>query len=105
MKRKLLPWSRREDNESLRRRLEERDNTLFSSADQELSEPSPASEADKQLFSELSDLENDFECPDWFVADAGPGPVPLHPEDSSFGYQEPVRKPRRPESDAQLSLF
>ena len=95
----------REDNESLRRRLEERDNTLFSSADQELSEPSPASEADKQLFSELSDLENDFECPDWFVADAGPGPVPLHPEDSSFGYQEPVRKPRRPESDAQLSLF
>lgn len=92
----------RDDNESLRRRLEEEDANLFA--------PQPSSERtieplDEDLRNELSAIEDDFECPGWFVAASGPGPMPLHTEDPNFGYQEPVRKPRKPESDAQLSLF
>lgn len=91
----------RDDNESLRRRLEE-DANLFA--------PQPSAERtveplDEDLRNELSAIEDDFECPGWFVAASGPGPMPLHTEDPNFGYQEPVRKPRKPESDAQLSLF
>ena len=45
--------------------------------------------------------------PDWFVSEPPPGEVT--PAASSptlqFGYQEPPRKPRKPENDAQLSLF
>lgn len=92
----------RDDNEALRRRLEQEDANLFA--------PQPSAERaveplDEDLRNELSAIEDDFECPGWFVAASGPGPMPLHTEDPNFGYQEPVRKPRRPESDAQLSLF
>ncbi len=63
----------------------------------------------KGLFA-LADVEqlagdDDFECPDWFVSEPGPDTPPLHPANSDFGYTEPPRKPKPPESDAQLSLF
>lgn len=51
-------------------------------------------------------MEDDFECPDWFVSRPEPGEVsPLLHSDCEFGYQEPPKKPRKPENDAQLSLF
>lgn len=55
---------------------------------------------------DLSQIEDEFECPDWFVSEPPPGEVsPLLQSDVEFGYQEPPRKPRKPENDAQLSLF
>lgn len=92
----------RDDNESLRRRLEEEDANLFAA---QPSTERTVEPLDEDLRNELSAIEDDFECPGWFVAASGPGPMPLHTEDPNFGYQEPVRKPRKPESDAQLSLF
>lgn len=51
-------------------------------------------------------VDDDFECPEWFVSepDAAHGPLRA-PDDGSFGYTEPPKKPKAPESDAQLSLF
>ncbi len=55
---------------------------------------------------DLGQIEDEFECPDWFVSEPPPGEVsPLLQSDVEFGYQEPPRKPRKPENDAQLSLF
>jgi len=55
---------------------------------------------------DLGQIEDEFECPDWFVSETPPGEVsPLLQSDVEFGYQEPPRKPRKPENDAQLSLF
>lgn len=54
----------------------------------------------------LAAIEDEFEVPDWFVSEPQPGEVsPLLTSDAEFGYQEPPRKPRKPENDAQLSLF
>lgn len=54
----------------------------------------------------MSAMEEDFECPDWFVSEPAPGEAsPLRVSDAEFGYQEPPKKPRKPENDAQLSLF
>lgn len=54
----------------------------------------------------LAAIEDEFEVPDWFVSEPLPGEVsPLLTSDAEFGYQEPPRKPRKPENDAQLSLF
>lgn len=63
--------------------------------------------ADKAISRDaLSAIEDEFECPDWFVSEPAPGEVsPLLQSDSEFGYQEPPKKPRKPENDAQLSLF
>lgn len=85
----------RDDNEVLRKSLEERHTV----------EEQSAVEVPAEIVNEMNAIEDDFECPDWFVADPGPGNTPLHTEDPNFGYQEPVRKPHKPESDAQLSLF
>ncbi len=46
--------------------------------------------------------DDDFQVPDWFVSE--PAPVPKD-ADTNFGYQEPPRKPRHPDNDAQMSLF
>lgn len=55
---------------------------------------------------DLGQIEDEFECPDWSVSEPPPGEVsPLLQSDVEFGYQEPPRKPRKPENDAQLSLF
>ncbi|MCM1066035.1 MAG: hypothetical protein NC418_00490 [Muribaculaceae bacterium] len=72
------------------------DDGLFSTARAEVSGPK----------SDYSAIEDEFECPDWFVSEPAPGEVSplLHPA-AEFGYQEPPKKPRRPENDAQLSLF
>ncbi len=54
----------------------------------------------------LTAIEDEFECPEWFVSEPAPGETsPLLQHDSEFGYQEPPKKPRKPENDAQLSLF
>lgn len=46
--------------------------------------------------------DEDFQVPEWFVSE--PAPVPKE-SDPEFGYQEPHRKPRQNENDAQMSLF
>lgn len=65
-------------------------------------------EPSKDRFSvdDMTAIEDEFECPDWFVSEPLPGEVsPLLSSDADFGYQEPPKKVRKPESDAQLSLF
>ena len=89
--------------EEVSKRVLERDDGLFN-----LPPESPASKKDKQLLDAevLSAMEDDFECPDWFVSEPAPGETsPLLASDSEFGYQEPPKKPKNPENDAQLSLF
>lgn len=55
---------------------------------------------------ELAAIEDDFECPEWFTAIPDDNLQSLKGETKDdFGYTEPPRKPRHPESDAQLSLF
>lgn len=64
------------------------------------------SKFDAKTAAEMAAIEDEFECPDWFVSEPAPGEVsPLLQPDPEFGYQEPPRKPRKPENDAQLSLF
>lgn len=45
---------------------------------------------------------DDFEVPDWFVSE--PAPIPKE-SDPEFGYQEPPRKHRHTDNDAQMTLF
>jgi len=54
---------------------------------------------------EIAAIEDDFECPDWFVSEPDPNVAPLRSSDTEFGYTEPPRKPHKPDSEAQLSLF
>lgn len=49
--------------------------------------------------------EDDFECPDWFVSEPDATAAIPRPQMPEFGYQEPPKKPKAPENDAQLSLF
>lgn len=66
----------------------------------------PVAKDEKFSVEAMNALEEDFECPDWFVSEPAPGETsPLLTSDAEFGYQEPPRKPRKPENDAQLSLF
>lgn len=51
----------------------------------------------------MASLDDDFECPDWFVSQPEPSDTPRVQEDT-FGYTPPARK-HTPENDAQLSLF
>lgn len=60
--------------------------------------PSPEEEA------AIASLEDDFECPDWFVSQPAPGEGSLRASEEPFGYTPPVKK-HTPENDAQLSLF
>lgn len=90
--------------EEVAKRAVERDDGLFNLPP----EPSDADKKNKQLLDAevLSAMEDDFECPDWFVSEPAPGETsPLLASDSEFGYQEPPKKPKKPENDAQLSLF
>lgn len=64
-----------------------------------------AQETIDKVADEIAAIEDDFECPDWFVSEPGPNVTPLRAEDTEFGYTEPPRKPHKPDSDAQLSLF
>ena len=53
----------------------------------------------------IAAIEEDFECPDWFVSEPSPGEPGLRAaSEEPFGYTAPVRKPA-PDNDAQLSLF
>ncbi len=52
----------------------------------------------------MATLEDDFECPDWFVSQPAPGEGSLRTSEEPFGYTPPARK-HTPENDAQLSLF
>lgn len=70
--------------------------------------PVEKEEPSKGRFSadDMAAIEDEFECPDWFVSEPLPGEVsPLLSSDADFGYQEPPKKARKPENDAQLSLF
>lgn len=82
-----------------RRNAERLDDGLFALA----GEQNEAKRAEQsKIASELASLEDDFECPDWFVAE--PAPISDRPDPAEFGYTEPPKK-KRPDNDAQLSLF
>lgn len=78
---------------------------LFGYAEASAQADAHADEEIKKVASEIAAIEDDFECPDWFVAEPGPNTASLRTDDSEFGYTEPPRKPHKPDSDAQLSLF
>lgn len=88
--------------ETLRNALPQDDGLFGINAAEEQSLPGGSTFSDDAM----SAIEEDFECPDWFVSEPAPGEVShLRASDIDFGYQEPPRKPRKPENDAQLSLF
>lgn len=78
---------------------------LFGYAESTAGAEARANEEIDKVASEIAAIEDDFECPDWFVAEPGPNTSALRTDNSEFGYTEPPRKPRKPDSDAQLSLF
>ena len=78
---------------------------LFGYAESETRAEAHAEESIGKVTQEIAAIEDDFECPDWFVAEPAADLPPLRSDDTEFGYTEPPRKPRRPDSDAQLSLF
>ena len=78
---------------------------LFGYAEASAQAEAHADEEIKKVASEIAAIEDDFECPDLFVAEPGPNTASLRTDDSEFGYTEPPRKPHKPDSDAQLSLF
>ena len=78
---------------------------LFGYAEASAQAEAHADEEIKKVASEIAAIEDDFECPDWFVAEPGPNTASLRTDASEFGYTEPPRKPHKPDSDAQLSLF
>ena len=78
---------------------------LFGYAEASAQAEAHADEEIKKVASEIAAIEDDFECPDWFVAEPGPNTASLRTDDSEFGHTEPPRKPHKPDSDAQLSLF
>lgn len=92
-------------NKALKEELENLKNKHVNPAQDAIRFDEPGTPVEPETANEMAALEDDFETPDWFVADAGPGPTPLHTDDPEFGYREPAPKPKRPESDAQLSLF
>ncbi|MDE5629792.1 MAG: hypothetical protein K2I69_09570 [Muribaculaceae bacterium] len=73
---------------------------LFDMADQAV-EP----DTKKAISPEMAAIEEEFECPDWFVSEPPPGENPLRPQNTEFGYVEPPKKPKHHDNDAQLSLF
>ncbi len=95
----------KEELAELRRELEHirrsaNDGGLFDLAPEETPEVFVSAEE----AADLAQIEDDFECPDWFVQ-PGPGEGILRGSDEPFGYTPPARKPTPPENDAQLSLF
>lgn len=54
---------------------------------------------------EMDSAEEDFETPGWFACEPSPELTPRRPENPDFGYVEPPRRPRQPDSDAQTTLF
>lgn len=56
-------------------------------------------------YGDVEPLEDDFQCPDWFVGEPAPGKGNIHAEKMEFGYTEPPKKPRIPDNEAQLTLF
>lgn len=81
--------------------IEHRDGGLFDIIPEE---PEQGAETTPEEEAALAALEDDFECPDWFVSQPEPGEGSLRTSEESFGYTPPVRK-HTPENDAQLSLF
>lgn len=103
----------KQECERLNAKLAENQSDLFTiaSADEEaVSQQTTACDAQAQYGDdknkELAAIEDDFECPEWFTAIPADNLQSLKGETKDdFGYTEPPRKPRHPESDAQLSLF
>lgn len=95
----------KEELAELRREFEQmreasRDGGLFDLAPDE----GPEVFVSAEEAADLAQIEDDFECPDWFVQ-PGPGEGILRGSDEPFGYTPPARKPTPPDNDAQLSLF
>lgn len=89
-----------EIKEELARNKVAADGGLFDLADNE-AEAKPSEEDEAAIAA----IEEDFECPDWFVSEPKPGEPGLRAaSEEPFGYTAPVRKPM-PDNDAQLSLF
>ncbi len=89
----------REELASARNQLSAADEVnLFAIAE---TEATAKSEAPK----DLPPLEDDFEVPEWFVSEPGPDAPSLQTSSEPFGYSQPVKKPRKPDSDAQMTLF
>ncbi len=97
------------NNKKLREQLDAALNAARGAANEGLfafSDEKPQAASPKISADNLAAIEDDFEVPEWFVSEPLPGEVsPLLASDAEFGYQEPPRKPRKPENDAQLSLF
>lgn len=61
---------------------------------------------DEETVREMQSYEDDFQCPDWFAREPDEEHSRLpRPDNGDFGYTEPPRKPRKPDSDAQMLLF
>lgn len=61
---------------------------------------------DAETVREMQSYEDDFQCPDWFAREPDEEHSRLpRPDNDDFGYTEPPRKPRKPDSDAQMLLF
>ena len=61
---------------------------------------------DEETVREMQSYEDDFQCPDWFAREPDEEHSRLpRPDNDDFGYTEPPRKPRKPDSDAQMLLF
>lgn len=89
----------RDDLNATKARLASMDEAnLFGYAQTEATEPTKAPDP-------LPQLEDDFEMPDWFACEPDSNAPNLRADDQPFGYTEPAKKPRKPDSDAQMSLF
>lgn len=89
------------------RALMHTDGGLFAVMSDEKDADTSATKSESKISAaDMAAIEDEFECPEWFVSEPAPGEVsPLLQSDAEFGYQEPSKKPRKPENDAQLSLF
>lgn len=89
----------RDDLNATKARLASMDEAnLFGYAQTEATEPTKAPDP-------LPPLEDDFEMPDWFACEPDSNAPNLRADEQPFGYTEPAKKPRKPDSDAQMSLF
>lgn len=100
----------KQECEYLNKRLSEHESDLFNVATAEEEARNDGHIEDKEAVhsenKELAAIEDDFECPDWFTAVPADNLQSLKGDSKDeFGYTEPPHKPRRPDSDAQLSLF
>lgn len=94
----------KEEIAELKNRITEEDEHNGGLFDLIQEEPEPEIVPSAEEEAAMASLEDDFECPDWFVSQPAPGEGSLRASEEPFGYTPPVKK-HTPENDAQLSLF